>query len=184
MRASSEKRPVARKSAPPVFIARGKKGLARGGKGDEEVWNLFSTRETEFGAAAEAIRAAIATGARGPDEFAGIVDAPEGRLLTRIHISRERNRSLVEKKKNQALRTYGHLACEGCHFDYLKVYGERGKGFMEAHHLKPLHTLLPGTMTRLEDLALLCANCHRMVHAQNPWLDLAALRMILRVTNP
>ncbi|MEX2447811.1 MAG: hypothetical protein WD404_03595 [Solirubrobacterales bacterium] len=31
-----------------------------------------------------------------------------------------------------------------------------------------------------EDLALLCANCHRMVHAKRPWLSVEQLRSHLK----
>jgi hypothetical protein len=37
-----------------------------------------------------------------------------------------------------------------------------------------------GQKTRLADLALLCANCHRMIHARRPWLTLDELRGLLR----
>ena len=36
------------------------------------------------------------------------------------------------------------------------------------------------SITKLEDLALICANCHRMIHAQKPWLSVEELRAILR----
>jgi hypothetical protein len=49
----------------------------------------------------------------------------------------------------------------------------------EAHHVKPVHTLKPGDKTRLEDFALLCSNCHRMVHAKRLWLNLERLGKLL-----
>jgi putative restriction endonuclease len=36
--------------------------------------------------------------------------------------------------------------------------------------------LKDGDTTRLEDLALLCANCHRMIHRASPWLSVEELR--------
>jgi 5-methylcytosine-specific restriction protein A len=36
--------------------------------------------------------------------------------------------------------------------------------------------LRPGTKTRLIDLALVCANCHRMLHRSRPWPTIAELR--------
>jgi len=33
--------------------------------------------------------------------------------------------------------------------------------------------------TRLDDLALLCSNCHRMVHVRRPWLSMAELKQIV-----
>jgi len=58
--------------------------------------------------------------------------------------------------------------------------GARGRGFIEAHHTKALAALVENAKTKLEDLALLCANCHRMIHSQKPWLSIAELRAILR----
>jgi 5-methylcytosine-specific restriction enzyme A len=68
------------------------------------------------------------------------------------------------------------LICEACEFDFELTYGERGRGFIEVHHGIPLHQLLPGAKTKLDDLHLLCANCHRMIHSRRPWLTLDELR--------
>ena len=53
------------------------------------------------------------------------------------------------------------LACECCEFDSKAVYGELGRGFAECHHRRPLRRLVGKTVTRLEDLAIVCANCVR-----------------------
>jgi 5-methylcytosine-specific restriction protein A len=58
-------------------------------------------------------------------------------------------------------------------------YGARGEGFIECHHLVALSTLRPGQRTRLSDLAVVCANCHRMIHRGTPWLGLEELRALL-----
>jgi 5-methylcytosine-specific restriction protein A len=100
-------------------------------------------------------------------------------VLTRIHHVRERNRDIVKKRKEQALARHKRLACEACRFDFAACYGEHGQGFIECHHTRPLHTLQLGEKTRLADLALLCANCHRMIHARRPWLELDQLRALL-----
>jgi hypothetical protein len=39
-----------------------------------------------------------------------------------------------------------------------------GEGFIEAHHRIPLRALTDQTETMIQDLAPLCANCHRMIH--------------------
>jgi 5-methylcytosine-specific restriction enzyme A len=90
----------------------------------------------------------------------------------------------VEAKKREVVQSKGRLACEACGFDFKDAYGDRGDGFIEAHHAMPLHTLLPGTKTRLVDLHLLCANCHRMVHSRRPWLTLDQLRNCMRASLP
>jgi predicted HNH restriction endonuclease len=90
--------------------------------------------------------------AEGDDET---FEAVEGRILARVHLARERNRKLVDQKKSAAIKRAGKLTCEVCLFDFEAAYGERGAGFIEVHHLKPIHTLLPGEKTKLEELALL-----------------------------
>jgi 5-methylcytosine-specific restriction protein A len=44
------------------------------------------------------------------------------------------------------------------------MYGELGEGFAECHHRTPLGELTGKTRTRLADLAIVCANCHRILH--------------------
>jgi 5-methylcytosine-specific restriction protein A len=172
------------RSLDPQFIAQGKKGLPKGGKGDALVWAEFAAKPDELRAAAAAIRAVVAAY---PDiatieEDDDIAEAPEGRLLTRAHVRRERNRKLVQKKKEAAIKAYGGLKCEACGFTYKSMYGARGEHFIEVHHLRPLKDLLPESKTKLTDLALLCANCHRMVHARTPWLTLPQLLAIIAVS--
>ena len=73
------------------------------------------------------------------------------------------------------------MECEICNFNYSKKYGERGKGFIECHHKVPLHKLKPNTKTKLSDLALLCANCHRMIH-RNGGISIEALKKEIEKT--
>jgi 5-methylcytosine-specific restriction enzyme A len=166
----------------PDYAGAGRRGLAHGGKADEEVWRDF-VADPEGLRAAAAIRAAIAEGvvpSLADEEEDGQAEAPEGRVLTRLHRVRERNRDLVRRRKEKALARFGRLRCEVCGFDFVARYGEHGEGFIECHHTRPVHTLRPGERTRLEDLALLCANCHRMIHARRPWRSLDELRALLR----
>ncbi|GAA4353093.1 HNH endonuclease [Microbacterium rhizosphaerae] len=92
----------------------------------------------------------------------------EGRLLLALHVKRERNRALRTARINGALASGMGLACEVCGFDFEKKYGARGAGYIEVHHTLPLH-VSGEVKTKLEDLALLCANCHRMAH-RAPWV--------------
>jgi len=101
----------------------------------------------------------------------------EGKLLIRRHVARERDPRLRRRKIVAVLSHGGSLACEACGFDFEETYGERGHGYM-CHHVIPLHVTGPGT-TRLSDLALLCANCHRITHARPPWLTPQELRSLV-----
>jgi hypothetical protein len=103
--------------------------------------------------------------------------AHEGQPVLVQHVRRERSRRLRRKKIEGAAA--GGLRCEACGFDFSAAYGTRGAGFIECHHLIPVSELDPATPTSLDDLALLCANCHRMVHVRRPWLDVEGLKALL-----
>ena len=164
----------------PVYQAKGSKGLSRGSKNEPEIWNYFYDRRAELTATYQAIISNLKVADDLPEvEFAEVVEAEEGRLLTRLHLVRERNRELVNKKKQDVLKRTGALACEACGFDFQEKYGVRGQGFAEVHHIKPLHTLTAGSKTHINDLAIVCANCHRMIHSRKPWLDIIELKSII-----
>ena len=101
--------------------------------------------------------------------------ASEGRRRLVYHLQRERNRTIVCAKKRQA----NSLDCEICGFSFDKVYGLAASDYCEVHHLKPLSEVEHTTQTRMEDLAILCANCHRVVHLRNPPYSLSEVREML-----
>lgn len=105
----------------------------------------------------------------------------EGSPSLRSHIIRERNRDLVEKAKRQFQENHqGKLYCEICGFDFNKVYGDFGNGFIEVHHIKPISTMREGETTKDEDLAMLCSNCHSIIHRKQPWLSMSELKAVFR----
>lgn len=151
-------------------------GLRAGGRGDAEVWDEFATRPEQVRQLAEQIRRGHKqTAAEAIDSEEDEAAFPEGRIIYRLHRSRERNRDLVKRRKAQALKKTGTLCCEVCGFDFSKVYGELGVGFIECHHTKPLSEV-GETNTTPDELALVCSNCHRMLHRRRPWLGLDELR--------
>ena len=97
-------------------------------------------------------------------DLLGVSSTVEGRQVLVTHAVRERNSGLVRRAKEEFRKDHGRLFCEACRFDFQAKYGPLGKGFIEAHHLTPLREG-PRT-TSLNDLMMLCANCHRMVHQQ------------------
>jgi 5-methylcytosine-specific restriction protein A len=105
---------------------------------------------------------------------------PEGRVLFRLHRARERNRNLVKRAKVLAMQQHGRLFCCVCQFEFVARYGAIGEGFIECHHTRPLSELAAETVTRLSDLALVCSNCHRMIHRKRPWLTIQRLAALLR----
>ncbi len=158
-------------------------GLPRHGQLDREVWAEYAGAPARLRSTAEAILEnlqALDSDVVIADEFDSDVDAPEGRILTREHRVRERSKTLVARKKNQALKATGRLTCEACGFNFSQKYGERGEGFIECHHTVPVQGLKPGHRTRLSDLALLCSNCHRMIHRRQPWISVDELRAAIQ----
>lgn len=109
--------------------------------------------------------------------------AAEGQLKLRQHWVRERNPVLVRKKKEAARESQAELACEACGFVFGATYGPLGEGFIECHHKLPLAALQPGQITRLEDLALVCANCHRMLHIRGQVRTIEELRSLIRAAD-
>lgn len=105
-------------------------------------------------------------------------NAVEGRTRSALRIHRHREMRLRRAKLDEfRSKNGGRLFCQvpGCGFDFELVYGRIGHGFAEVHHLKPLSELSQPTSTTLEDLAVVCANCHRMIHRSNSCLPLECL---------
>jgi len=94
----------------------------------------------------------------------------EGKARLVQHLRRERDPRLVKAKKVAVLKAKGCLECEACGFDFSQRYVDVGSDFCEVHHRIPLATTSKrvGTSTSLEQLAILCSNCHRMIHRTCP----------------
>jgi predicted HNH restriction endonuclease len=96
-------------------------------------------------------------------------DFLEGGQTLRTHLVRERNPKLVKMAKDIRLQSSGELRCDVCGMLFEEQYGEIGKNYIEAHHLLPVSELSTSKRTQVKDLALLCSNCHRMIHKGNPF---------------
>ena len=170
------------RSLDPAFIDKGGAGLKKIGKLDRVIWEEFFGRPLDLTLATERILVEL-------NDPTGEVEPPyvegpeyvgkEGKRRYRIHLLRERDRRLIVLRKQAAMRQHGKLACEGCGFDFSAPDGARGLGYVEAHHINPLREMEEGAETRQDDLALLCANCHRMVHRHEPWLSLEELQLLV-----
>lgn len=85
--------------------------------------------------------------------------------------------SIVKKRKG--------YTCEVCGFSFTDKYGELGTQYIEAHHLIPFSSLKEGN-TRLnleKDFAVLCSNCHRMIHRLKDSSDIEYLKAIVKKHN-
>jgi len=109
------------------------------------------------------------------DELNEDYQTTEGKILYRQHRTYERDSSITHKKK-QIARRESKLFCEVCGFSFLDVYGEE---YIECHHVVPISEGV--RETKLEDLCLVCSNCHRMLHRKidDKYLSIEDLKKII-----
>lgn len=119
-----------------------------------------------------------------PSNPVGVFGEIEGDKIIREHIKQEitrRNSRIVQMAKAEAYRnSNGRILCECCEFDFLGYYGSLGDGFIECHH--KIHVSTGERITTISDLALVCSNCHRMLHRRNQdgnYLSIEELRSII-----
>ena len=101
----------------------------------------------------------------------------EGELFRRVVFHRKRERYLRDSKIADVLDRTGALVCEvpGCDFDFARAYGKLGAGYAQVHHLFPLAQRDSAQTTLLSDLAIVCANCHAMIHRGGESRELLSL---------
>jgi 5-methylcytosine-specific restriction protein A len=95
----------------------------------------------------------------------------------RMHLRIESNPVAAKAAK----RHHGSR-CQACAIDLGECYGPVGQGYIEAHHLRPISTLGEGVVVTYDvatDFAVLCPNCHRMIHRLADPSNLDALRAVL-----
>ena len=156
-------------------------GSPHGNKLDKVVFDEFCHDHARLREFAAAIRegAMELNSADAPAVEDEDMTAVEGQILFRVHKLRERDQGIVKRRKAQVLKREGRLHCEVCAFDFVRKYGELGADFIECHHVKPLSQLQSSERTKLSDLALVCANCHRMLHRTKPVGSIEALRALI-----
>ncbi len=160
------------------------KGMVSYSKLDEAVFNEYFENLNELRDVAEGIKKITLSSNYSANVSAIETDeneenVREGKVLYKMHKVRERDRKIITKKKAKVLSEKGKLECECCGFDFEKTYGELGKGFIECHHIVPLNKFNDSKETKLEDLALVCSNCHRMLHNRISEVCVSDLRILL-----
>ena len=89
-----------------------------------------------------------------------------------------RSADLVAKAKK-----HHGLKCKVCGFEFRRFYGEIGADYIECHHLNPLSGREGVSKpTTIDEVTVLCANCHRMVHSRKPALTLDELKQCVEKT--
>lgn len=159
-------------------IATGK-GLGNVSETDRAVWLELGASPTRTKSLANLIRSCVDSSLF-TQHIQDIIEFAEGRLVTELHSRRERDPRLRERLL-WSRRENGMLHCEMCGrppFSQIDAFME---AHFEAHHIVPLSSTGPRN-TRLSDLALLCANCHRLLHRaiaiEQRWLTIPEAKLI------
>ncbi len=113
-------------------------------------------------------------------------DTPTG-AASLIELRRYKMHRRIERNPKAAKEAKRHhgLRCEACGLQFEERYGVLGKGFIEAHHLRPISSLEEGAAVSYDvatDFAVLCSNCHRMIHRTDDPADLEGFRALLVLT--
>ena len=173
------------RSCDPFWLEQGKAGMNSGSKGKcKEIWEEFEDHPEEVQELANQIQLENFSNdiiVNGHSENNNGVK--EGKKLLRIHYSRER-KSQRKKKLKQFLKDHGKIFCEACDSEYknYKTIAQVERVF-EVHHKVALSNSLNTVETKLDDLVVLCANCHRAVHSVTPYLEVNELKKHLSSKN-
>lgn len=107
------------------------------------------------------------------------ITGKEGRMLTRVHAYKERDRSFAVRAKGYYKRKNGgRLWCVACDLKPESLYDDRGERCIEAHHKIPILELQPDSITSIDDMAMVCASCHRVIHSRTPCLTIDEVRAL------
>ena len=154
------------------------RGLSSSATDRELVADYPRFRAKEVTALASSIREAIARGEAVellPDDELFV----EGQLLTSRHRSRDRRL----RKKLLGQTGDDQLVCAICNFSAPPLNRQLRESFFEAHHIRPLSEVKGVTSTRVADMSLLCAGCHRFIHkliaVSKRWLSIDEARASL-----
>lgn len=107
------------------------------------------------------------------------VEAIEGQLIEGRALRRNRNDAL----RRQALKVSKGV-CAGCNTNFSNRFGDLGWSVLQVHHLDPIGDRVAPSVTKINELAVLCANCHAIVHADGAFaLSIKDLAALLRRAN-
>lgn len=97
-----------------------------------------------------------------------------------MHYIRERDPQVVKRKIDSVLKSGRELDCYCCGFNFGDFYGDIGDDIICVHHTKPISEYNhSGEITYLDDLEIVCYNCHRIIHRKKDFMDVDKLRSII-----
>ena len=95
-------------------------------------------------------------------------------------LTESRSRSRNAGLRLAAIQRAGGV-CSGCGVNFAKKHGGLGRQCLVVHHKKQLKDTDQPLETKLSDLAVVCANCHMMIHSnRNKALSLNQLKKRIR----
>lgn len=103
------------------------------------------------------------------------MSAMEGQLVHGETFRRARDRAL----RNEALGRSGGV-CEVCRRDFSTLLGGLGLRALQVHHRRQLSQRDGPRVTRIEDLAVVCANCHCLLHT-NPHRPMSVAQLRIKL---
>lgn len=81
--------------------------------------------------------------------------------------------------RRKCIEHYG-LSCSVCNFNFEKVYGAAAKTYIHVHHLTPLASIQEAyVVDSIEDLRPVCANCHAVIHLNQPPYSIEEVKTML-----
>lgn len=99
----------------------------------------------------------------------------EGRIRQVVETKHERN----PVNRELCISANG-CKCNICNFDFEKVYGSMGRGFIHVHHIEMISLHKDGYyLDPVKDLIPVCPNCHAMLHRTIPPLRPDELRRVI-----
>jgi 5-methylcytosine-specific restriction protein A len=109
-----------------------------------------------------------------PEVVAGVAIYGEGAVKQVTVNAYERSAKAVS-----ACKAHHGTACVICGFDFGKVYGAIGQGYIHVHHLVQLADIAKDyKVDPVKDLRPVCPNCHAMLHQRRPPLSIDDLKKI------
>lgn len=102
----------------------------------------------------------------------------EGAKKTVIINAYERN----PKARSLCIKHWG-TKCTICGFDFEKIYGKIGQGFIHVHHLIPVSQIGKSyQIDPISDLRPVCPNCHAMIHLKNPPINIDEIKKTINAS--
>ncbi|MDH2015024.1 HNH endonuclease [Pseudomonas juntendi] len=156
-------------------------GLKNTSKIDREVWlELGWSRELTSRLASD-VRRRVETMENLPKSY-DEEEFSEGKAATALHVRRERSAKLRKEFIRIRLKSE-KLLCDICRVDGYHLDPDIRDSMFECHHVLPL-SIRGESNTKISEMALLCANCHRLLHramaVRSKWLSIEEAREIIK----